>query len=276
MKKLISMILMMSMILTLAAQSALACEQNAARTIPAIPQDEGTADNVYDDDVQVAIEADTRTLYGVKDVTGEPPVVAEKMEGEIVRGFFDDGMNRTPGMAICSVMEDGTVVGLKTLTNVKTIIDPEQAERVAGIVARRMGEDVPVCNKTLMASTLWKIGNAVAHIFFQRSAMVVRVGIVIFNGGKDIAILYAGDFDGDGYWELGFMFGLQFPEWIPAVEPEPESVVTPKPSCQQPKQSSQSAVKICWDWGVEATIKVGAWFKGCITFLQGFGKGTGK
>ena len=147
--------------------------------------------------------------------------------GKYVRGIQENGNVIRVHATVEYMLEYG--IGLTPLDNVIVYVDDTFRTLVAEIVARRIGEGADANEAAnVIACTLWRpTENSVAHIFFTSRVEHFAVGAVIFNGGRDTATLYAGDFDGDGTLELGFAAG-----WTEPPKPAPRND-TPCTPCKK-------------------------------------------
>lgn len=152
-----------------------------------------------------------------------PRLSVQSAAARCVRGFSENGVIRAH-CAVKLICAEGTAVGLTKLTNVTVLVDPQFYGIVSSVVSRRIGEGTAVCAQSVIASTMWRMESYIAHIFFSSDTDRFVVGSITFNGGRDVALLYAGDFDGNGTLELGFA-----PGWFDCV-PEPEPVNEPEPT----------------------------------------------
>ena len=163
-----------------------------------------------------------------------------------VRGFGDTKGSVIRMKSVVRVMEE--YIGLTYLTNIKVVINPTVQSIVNEIIVRRLGEDASITSPAnIISCTFWRpCENYIAHIFFTPRVEHFEVGQVIFNNGMDTAILYAGDFDGDGTLELGFEAGWSVPR--PA----------PVPSCPSvPKKPCTPCNKKCGGFNINIELKIG-------------------
>lgn len=144
--------------------------------------------------------------------------------GSYVRGIQENGNVIRIHATVKYMNEYG--VGLTALDNVIVRVEDTFRTLVAGIVFHRIGEGAdPSETANIIACTLWRpTEDSIAHIFFTSRVEHFAVGKVIFNGGRDAATLYAGDFDGDGTLELGFAAGWTEP---PKPVPREDTPCTP-------------------------------------------------
>lgn len=215
MKKLFAMILVLCMIPTF----ALACEDVM------MVQQESVSYIFYDATYWALTEE--HHIAGMKNPTeAVSRLSVQNVTDLYVRGFSENGVIRDH-CAVKVICFEGTAVGFTKLTNVTVSVNPQFYSVVASIVSRRIGEGTAVCAQSIIASTTWRMENYIAHIFFSAGTDRFVVGNITFNAGKDIALLYAGDFDGNGTLELGFAPGWF--DYVPASDPEPEPVKEPDP-----------------------------------------------
>lgn len=204
--------------------NAYACDTNF------LPQE--VANNTYVSCSYWAVDTESQELFGIVSPQENVDLYHTKPnESQYVRGFSSNGLIRKRGRQFIVQVGD-SIEGLTLLQNVRIEINSVYNVVVEEIVTRRTG--CAVCAKTIVASTMWNMGNTVAHIFFRENANVFIVGTVYFNGGKDSTFLWCGDFDGDSLFELGFMAGTNdvkpTPTQIPFVFVTPDPNPTPKPT----------------------------------------------
>jgi hypothetical protein len=204
-----------------------------------------TAENVcHGKTVYVALTEEYHELAGIT----SPCETVEHLgvqspSGKYVRGIQENGNIIRVHANVEYMLEHG--IGLTALDNVTVHVDDTFHTLVAEIVARRIGEGADANEAAnVMACTLWRpTEDSVAHIFFTSRVEHFAVGKVIFNGGRDVATLYAGDFDGDGTLELGFAAGWTEP-------PKRETPCTPskapcKKKCNGGGCSINIEIKMC-------------------------------
>lgn len=245
-----------------------------------------------------AVVESCRELAGIKEPGEQLEILkVQNVSGNYIRGFAQGGLIRAKAM-ITVIPGAGCVLGLKELDNVIFKVPTQYVGLLAEIADRRIGDELSAA--TLAASTLWRRGDTVAHIFWRDEDNVFPVAEAWFNGGKDpqqMTYIWAGDFDGDGLLEIGFKFGVPYPTITkepeatpePTAEPTPEPTqapeakpettpkpqepaATPKPQCKQETKCEPKVQKVCWDFGIDISI----WFKGCVSFVQGCMKALGK
>lgn len=168
---------------------------------------------------------------------------ANPPESAWIGGCVDNGLVREH-----SVMEvitsGGAVYGLAKV-DVKIQIKDEYVPLVESIVRERLEVDTITAN-AIIAATMWWQENTVCHIFFLPGAPKMQVGTVTVNNGKAAITLWAGDFDGDGALELGFVTGsapAATPEPVATPEPEPEATPAPRTETRQECAAQKTIVK---------------------------------
>ena len=235
MKKLFSVLVVLAVMLCNMV-CASACEN------PPIPFASETA--CSSDVVYVALTEEYHELAGITSpCEAVEHLTVQSPYGRYVRGIQENGNVIRIHATIKYITEYG--VGLTALDNVTVRVNDTFRTLVAEIVARRIGEGADANEAAnVMACTLWRpTEDSVAHIFFTSRVEHFVVGKVIFNGGRDVATLYAGDFDGDGALELGFAAGWTEP-------PKRETPCTPskapcKKKCNGGGCSINIEIKMC-------------------------------
>lgn len=252
MKKLIALILVFCMVPTF----ALACED-----VVLVQKTEQAY--VYHDVTYWAV-TEEHHVAGMKESTEcvlYLPI--QSVHGEYVRGFAENGLIRE-ACAVKIFCAEEKLVGLTALHNTVVIVSPEFYNLVSEIIVRRIGENTLVNAQSIIASTTWRIDNYITHIFFTSNMERFAVGQVLFNGGKDMTVLYAGDFDYDGLLELGFA-----PGWFEHIpEPEPEPTVKPDKSQSTPTMNPPVESKPCKKPCINIEINIGLFVKSCVRFLN--------
>lgn len=152
---------------------------------------------------------------------------ANPPESAWIGGCVDNGLVREH-----SVMEvitiGGAVYGLSCV-QISIQIREEYISLVESIVRERLDVEEITAN-AIIAATMWWQENTVCHIFFLPGAPRMNVGTI--TAGKAAIDLYAGDWDGNGTLELGFVTGsapAATPEPVATPEPEPEAAPAPTP-----------------------------------------------
>ncbi len=221
MKKMIAIICT----LILLTVNAVACD---APVLPVEPEGSAsTVSGVYTDCTWWVISREYSELIGIVSPAENVPAVAS-LGGCVthIRGVMSDGPIRVKGRA--NIVETAeTVVGLTEIRSAAVWICPTYAGIVEEIVTRRTGKDVS--GASIIASTIWRAGCTVSHIFFLHQA-VFQVGTVTV--GSDTILIWCGDFDGDGLAELGFTAGTNDYYVAPTATPAPTAKPTRKPDPQ--------------------------------------------
>ena len=273
MKKLMALIL----ILCLIPLRAMGCEVLLPRAEePAPGQADVYTPVVFTGCSSWAVVSSCRELAGIMS-PDEPldTLPVQTVSGDYIRGFAQAGGLIRVKTTVGLMRSAEAVIGLKAQNNVSIIILGEHLGTVAEITERRIGTEPSAAS--IAAATLWIRGDQAAHIFWLQEANVFAVGQAVFNGGANSAILWAGDFDGDGYLELGFKFGVPFPsapkpteEPEPEATPEPEPEATPAPTAKpKPKpQATPEPCKPCEPAKVCFEIDLRVIVKGCVTLLK--------
>lgn len=180
---------------------------------------------------------------------------ANPPESAWIGGCVDNGLVREH-----SVMEvitsGGAVYGLSSV-QISIQIREEYISLVESIVRERLDVEEITAN-AIIAATMWWQENTVCHIFFLPSAPKMQVGSVTVNNGKTAITLWAGDFDGDGALELGFVTGS-----APAATPEP--VATPEP---EPAPTPEPVIIHNTVYVKETVVKETVKEKSCVTVVQ--------
>ena len=181
---------------------------------------------------------------------------------------LENGFIRYPGESmICLNNHD---IGWTTFcTDVE--IDIVWAKFVQDIVKYRSSqlmminpEESEFGTKEIIAATVYYDENEVTeqqevhatHIFYKSTDWRMQVGYIYFMDGSR-ATLFVGDFDNDGYYELGFAPGWTTCE--PEPKPEPEKPCTPdKPSkpCEPKEPCSPCEKKHCIKIRVKFEISI--------------------
>lgn len=185
-----------------------------------------------------------------------PVLPAQCPVSDCVRGCVDNGLIREKGALRVLFDGNGMAVGLKKL-QVTVQIRQEYLALVSGIVHERIDADAEMNAANIIACTNWWQNDTVSHIFFTTYSDRVPVGTVTVNGGKDVIILYAGDFNGDGTLELGFAAGWVTP---PAPTPDPVPQKTP---CTQKTPCQKQCKKGC----INIQINLLSIVNNCVKFL---------
>lgn len=243
MKKIIAVVLAACLLFSV---TAFACEEYAPIIPPA--REEYVAPFTYDDDVWVALTAEYHELAKITDpnkIPEEYPV--QNVEKVFVRGFSDHGMIGV-SCRISIIEVEETVVGLTRLNDVSVKVDEDKYDIVESVILNMFGEGTCVSARSIFAATLWRIRNTVSHIFFTEKIGHFRVAEATFNGGRNTAVIYAGDFDGDGDLEFGFAAG-----WLDRT-PEPVPETTPAPDAT-PAPASSTSVKVEVNYERKETAK---------------------
>ncbi len=191
-----------------------------------------TAANLTFEDCSVWAISNNNFVIGKKSPTETVPMLmAQSPEYKIVRGCVETGLIREKAMMKAVV--NGSVCGFTQL-NATVVIKREFIDVVENIVLNKLNEE-GLCANKIIACTMWWEGDYVSHIFFTSETDKTAVGYVVFNGGKDTAIIYMGDFDKDGSLELGFTAGwnTETPKPEPTPSPNAPSQPTKKNCCKK-------------------------------------------
>lgn len=238
MKKILAILLAM-----MVPMGAMACEMLPAET-----------DGAYSGCAGWAVVSWCKEVAGIKSPAEAVEVLpVQSVEGDYIRGFAKGGLIRAKAMI--TVMVTPEVIGLhKVQTTIR--IMPDKVGLVSEIVQRRTGTQVSAAS--VIASTLWRVGDTVSHIFLLEG---IQVGTVAVHG--ESTPLWAGDFDGDGALELGFRFGI--------LEKKPEPKPEPKPTPKPVSKPQQECKKVCTEIRLDLSVVV----KTCVSFVKGCFKGAG-
>lgn len=198
------MIAIVALIIVVAAMTALIIPAfGFAECDKVYVQTNSVTNTTFTDPSMWAISNNQMVIGKKSPVESVPILMPQCPTKTYVRGCVETGLIREKASMIASV--NGVTCGFTKLTAVVTI-KSEYLEVVKTIVFNKLNEEELTANK-IIACTMWWEGEAVSHIFFTSNSQVVAVGTVAFNGGRDVVILYMGDFDGDGSFELGFTAG---------------------------------------------------------------------
>ena len=249
MKKLICMILILVTVVT----GALACED-------VLPKEEASAAYTLKGDVLLPLEADTRELLGHHDYKAKLEVYPVS-QGQIVRGIVEDGVLHIKGAARVMVTECGQVLGLTRIHDIWYEVDPEDWELVAGIVLRRTGEELTDKAGPMAAAMQYRVGDTIREIFFRKDQVKEAVGTMHCNGGRDVAVVYAGDYDEDGMLELGLVDGSGLPKVQKVQKEEPED----KDSEKQCKTVVVTRTVTEQTGGIDISIRIGTFVRTVVT-----------
>lgn len=219
MKKFISMLLVLCCLGSIPA--AIACEENDIPIIK-LTEQESEWSCCY-----MAL-GDTNGVFGKTSMNQEVEFfAASSATGLYVRGISEDGLIMVKG-TLGYILYEETVFGL---TKVDCQVDIYETCRpfVRDIVEKKFGYTEDITDSKTMAATLVRTEKDIFHVFFDEKIIHIPVGTVKFRNG--ITILYAGDFDGDGEYELGFQYG----HWFEESKDEPK---------QNEEQKSESVIYI--------------------------------
>jgi len=266
MKKLITLILMVSMMIA----PALACENSQP---PVLIATSSTIQTTFTDASWWALTED-HILAGIKE-PGEsiPHLGMQTVNGMYVAGPIDHGWMRQAG-AIRTVDAGGQIAGLTLLRNVTITINEEWLCLAETVVHELLGEDVLISANAIAACATWYSGAYASTIFFPSYSDRFVVGSVTFNN-EDVTPLCLGHF-GDQ-----LRFGLMCGWWLP----EPEQ---PEPIPEQPKAessacasaSAQAAVNVqnsgsidnsgdgCYRNNLIIQVNVASWVKNCLKVIK--------
>lgn len=173
-----------------------------------------------------ALTDGNRAFGKISPAEDQPVCPAKPPKSAFVGGCMDNGLVRKKGSMTVLTGADGLVYGLTSL-DVKITLNADAVALVESIVRDRLEVDGITAN-AIIAATMWWQETTVTHIFFHPTAPMMWVGVVTVNGGRNTIDLWAGDWDGDGFPELGFCAGSS-PTPVPTAEPTPEPTPVPVP-----------------------------------------------
>ena len=183
--------------------------------------------------VWVVLSQETQQLFGKMFPNENLPVYpVQSVEGKCVRGIYEHGLWRFKG-EMKYLLVDGMVCGL-TKVRANVWIDEIYTEAVRKIITRRMGEGCEITAQNVIACTIGRTEETVYHYMFHRDADKIPIGRVLFSGASTEAVIYMGDWTGDGELELGFAISAG----TVCPEAEPETHDEPAPQETQPSESS--------------------------------------
>lgn len=131
-----------------------------------------------------------------------------------VRGFLENGLVREKGLQAYTISASGQLGGFTTLKTTVTIF-PQFEEVVYDLVTDKCGYEPNSVTDYILA-TMYFTDEYVGHVFIKTNVPKFHVGTITITDKKDTIELYMGDFDLDGYMELGFA-----PGWTPC-QPAPK------------------------------------------------------
>ncbi len=200
MKKLITMILILALVLMIPA--AFACE-SAAPTLP-----NGSGNLILTGPSWWTLTEDNK-LASIKD-EGEMLIRLpfQSVKSQYVRGRLDNGWARDlrDGKGV-AVRVGACGAGLTKLTNVTITIYAEYTALAASIVENLMGEGTELNNANAAACATWLDGDWASTIVFPSYSDRLVIGEAHFNGGADVTPFCVGTFG--GCLRFGLMCGFR-------------------------------------------------------------------
>lgn len=212
MKKPISLILILALMMPAAA---LACSETEMPLLVS-----ASVSTTFSDVSWWALTEDN-ILAGIKDENENiARLPVQHIDSQYVAGKLDNGWMRTAAY-IRIVQTDCGVMGLTKLKNVAISINPEYIQLAESVVHGLLG-DTELSANAISACAQWRDGDYISTILAPSYSDRVVVGSVTFNNGQDTTPLCIVTFGGQLH------FALMCGYWIPDLQSDPESVITPE------------------------------------------------
>lgn len=191
----------------------------------------------------LAMEQEQHIIGMISETERAELFTAARVMRPYVRGVVENGVVRAKG-ALLYREAGGVICGL-TSVGCTVVIYPQYAGAMAEIIARLIGEEADLSAETILACTQWRTASTITHIFYTDRTAWAAVGSAYFDGAQCPAILYIGDFNGDGAPEPGFLAGGMPQEPERTKEPDPPQVIVVEKTVHVEKVVEKTVVNNC-------------------------------